>query len=202
MKLNDGADAGKKSLPEDGPDSGLPMPAAPQFEEPKTLLDRAIAKDVSLSTPARRRAAFLRHLARCRTVTEAAARTGIDRRTARRWYNQYPAFAARWVQAAETRRRQAIENVVLAADDAEMRQVYYRGRRIGQYLHRDRALGLYLLKQADAEAVRREKRRDTERNFEVRVQEEVARRVSSMPRLPRHGASRPDDEIAAVSNDL
>lgn len=201
MKLNDGAEASTKPVPENGSDSSPSMPTAPQPEEPKSLLDRAIAKGASLSTPARRRAAFLRHLARCRTVTEAAARTGIDRRTAQRWYCQHPAFAAPWLQIVETRRQQAIENVVLAADHAEVRQVYYRGRKIGEYLHRDRALDLYLLKQADAEAVRREKRRDTERDFEARVQEEVARRVSTMPRLPRHDASRPDNEISAISND-
>lgn len=202
MKINDAAEAARTPLQEDGLDPASSTSAAPRPEEPKTLLDRAIAKDVSLSTPARRRAAFLRHLARCRTVTEAAARTGIDRRTAQRWYNQYPAFAARWLQVVETRRRQAVENVVLAADHAEMRQVYYRGRKIGEYLHRDRALDLYLLKQADAEAVRREKRRDTERDFEARVQDEVARRVSAMPRSSRHDAHRADGEISALSNDL
>lgn len=174
----------------------------PPPDEPFTLVDRAIAKSGRLSTPGRRRAAFLRHLARCRTITEAAARTGIDRRTAQRWYNTIPAFAARWRQIVETRRRMATENVVLAADHVEMKPVFYRGRKIAEYTRRDRALDLYLLKQADAETLRLEKRREAEGDFETRVQAEVARRLSEMPRLPRHSATPADDEFTRVSNDF
>jgi hypothetical protein len=171
--------------------------------EPQTLFDRAIRRHARLSTPARRRAAFLRHFSRCRTVVEAAARTGIDGRTVRRWRRDVPAFAARCAEITASRRREAIENVVMAADQVETHPVYYRGAKVGEYTRRDRTLGLYLLKQADAEALRAEQRREAaaevEADVEAYVQAEVERRmqewISKMsasgghPDVPAPGAS-------------
>jgi hypothetical protein len=147
-----------------------------QTGEPQTLVDRAIGYQARLSTPARRRAAFLRHFSRCRTVAEAAARTGIDGRTVRRWRRAIPAFAARCEEITALRRREAIESVVMAADQIETHPVFYRGSKVGEYTRRDRTLGLYLLKQADAQALRAEQRREAAA-FEARVQAEVERQV-------------------------
>ena len=55
------------------------LPEEPLPEEPRLLSHRAILRPERLSTPRRRQAAFLVHFARCRSVVEAAARTGVDR---------------------------------------------------------------------------------------------------------------------------
>jgi hypothetical protein len=179
------------SPPAGSPPAGSPskaaVPGESQTYAPQTPFDRAISRQARLSTPARRRAAFLRHFSRCRTVVEAAARTGIDGRTVRRWRRDVPAFAARCEQIVIERRREAIETVVMAADQAETQPVFYRGTKVGEYTRRDRTLGLYLLKQADAEALRAERRREAAAEFEARVQAEVERRV--LERISKMSAS-------------
>ena len=59
----------------------------------------------------------------------------------------------------------------------------------------------YLLKQADAEALRAEKRREAA-DFEARVQEEVERQLLEMSAFAGHPASPPADELSSPSNDL
>ncbi|MSP76756.1 MAG: helix-turn-helix domain-containing protein [Rhodospirillaceae bacterium] len=194
-----------------------PLPAAdPVPEEPRTLADRAILKPERLSTPGRLRAAFRSHFARCGSTTEAAARTGISRRTVQRWRKKYPGFDGMCRDIVEARRQQAVENIVLAADRVETRPVFYRGKKIGEYARRDRALDLCLVKQADTQALREEKRRDAaatvaaEADFEARVatevarvvEREVARRISEMSRSPRQEATPVDDEFINVANDF
>lgn len=205
------------------------LPAAdPVPEEPRTLADRAILKPERLRTPRRRQSAFLSHFARCRTVIEAAARAGVDRRTVHRWRQNDPLFDKKCRDIIEARRRQAVENVVLAADHVEIRPVFYRGRKIAEYARRDRALDLYLLKQADARAEREEqqaeKRRDAaataaaKADFEARVAAEVEKRVAAgihkaieTAAAQRHSEMSPsrgqqaaveDDEFTNVFNDI
>ena len=198
----------------DGEAEAAPAPVEPLPEEPKLLSHRAILRLERLSTPRRRQAAFLVHFARCRSVVEAAARTGVDRRTVQRWRKNCPLFDRKCRDIVEARRRQAIESVVLAADHVEVRPVFYRGKKIGEYAKRDRGLDLYLLKQADSAALReeqqREKHRDAEADFEARVaaevekavELEVARRLSEMSRSPRHETQQQDDEFTNVANDF
>jgi len=199
LKMPDWAGEKEKAKAEDAVDAA---PAASPTLEPATLVDRAIAKDSRLSTPGRRRAAFLRHYERCQTVTEAAARTGIDRRTVNRWRTKYPRFDQKCRDILSMRRRMAEENVVMAADHVELQPVFYRGKRIGEYTRRDRARDLYLLKRTDAEALRAENRRAAEQDFEARVAAEVARRISQMPRPAGHDETPADDEFTHVSNDF
>jgi hypothetical protein len=166
--------------------------AAPvEAAEPETLVARALARPARLSTPARRKAAFRHHYARCSSVTEAAARTGVDRRTVNRWREKDPLFDAKCREILAMRRRMAEEDVVLAAGQVEVRQLFYRGKRLGQNTRRDRALDLYLLKRADAEAER-------SRDFESRVAAEVERRLSAMPRSAGHDPMRDEDEFTRV----
>lgn len=172
-----------------------------QTGEPQTLVERAIRRQARLSTPARRRAAFLRHFSRCRTVVEAAARTGIDGRTVRRWRRDVPAFAARCEQIVIERRREAIETVVMAADQVETQPVFYRGAKVGEYTRRDRTLGLYLLKQSDAAALRAEQRREAAA-FEARVQAEVAQRISKMSASGGHREAGAPSRSASPANVL
>lgn len=176
--------------------------AAPAPEEPKTLAERAILKPERLRTPGRLRAAFRSHFARCGSTTEAAARTGISRRTVQRWRKKHPGFDKDCRDIVEARRRQAVENIVLAADHVETKPVFYRGKKVGEYTRRDRALDLYLVKQADAQALREEKRREADGDFEARVAAEVERRISELTRSPRQQATPPDDEFTNVANDF
>jgi hypothetical protein len=183
-------------------DTAPATPTEPALEEPTTLVGRAIQKPERLSTPRRRQAAFVTHFARCSSTIEAAARAGIDRRTVQRWRKTYPVFDRKCRDIVEARRRQAIENVVLAAGQVEVRPVFYRGRKIGEQTRRDRTLDLHLLKQADAAALREEKRHDAERDFEGRVAAEVERRVSEMSRSPRQVTPPAEDEFSNAANDI
>ncbi|MDI1287356.1 MAG: hypothetical protein PSV46_23420 [Reyranella sp.] len=185
-------------------------PEAPPTQEPKTLVHRAIAKEGRLSTPGRRRAAFRSHLARCPTITEAAARTGVDRRTVARWRKTFPAFDAMCRAIIETRRQEAVEDAVLAAAHVEVRPVFYRGKKVGQHTRRDRATGLYLLKQADAAALRAEhraeQRRAADADFDVRVaaavQKEVERQISKMSRPAGPQPAQATGELPSADNDM
>ncbi|MBX9947348.1 MAG: helix-turn-helix domain-containing protein, partial [Reyranella sp.] len=156
-----------------------------------------------LSTPGRRRGAFLGHFARCRTIAEAAARAGIDRRTVHRWRKTIPKFDERCLEILETRRREAVENVILGAGQVEVRPVFYRGRRVGEVTRRDRTLDLYLVKQADAALARAEKRREAEADFEARVAAEVARRLAALspPAAPAAEPSPAQQPAPAASVD-
>lgn len=81
-------------------------------------------------TLARKKYDYERHLARWGHHAEAAARTGVDERTARRW-RQEPEFARRCALALEFY-REAIEMEVLSrAETPEYKPVWYRGRQIG-----------------------------------------------------------------------
>lgn len=197
---------GMNEPPKDKPEAeAAPLPAAdPVPEEPKTLVDRAILKPERRTTPRRLRAAFRNHFERCRSITEAAARTGISRHTVQRWRKKYPGFDQNCRDIVEARRRQAVENVVLAAGHVETKSVFYRGKKIGEYTKRDSALDLYLLKQADAQALREEKRRETKDDFEARVaaevEKQVARRIFDLSRSPRQQPAPADDEFTNVTN--
>lgn len=162
---------------------------------PETLVARALTRLTRLSTPARRKAAFRHHYARCSSVTEAAARTGVDCRTVNRWRAKDPAFDAKCREILAMRRRMAEEDVVLAAGQVEVRSIFYRGRRLGHYTRRDRALDLYLLKRADAEALRAE-------DMQSRVASEVERRLSQTSRSPGHEPTQAEDEFTRVPNGL
>lgn len=186
-------EAKKKKAEEVAAEPPAPAPAEPA--EPETLVARALTRPARLSTTARRKAAFRHHYARCSSVTEAAARTGVDRRTVNRWRAKDPAFDAKCRDILAMRRRMAEEDVVLAAGQVEVRQIFYRGRRLGQNTRRDRALDLYLLKRADAEALRAE-------NFEARVAAEVERRLSQMSRSPGPDPMRDEDKFTRVPDGL
>lgn len=194
---------GMNETPKEKQETAAALPAAdPVPEEPRTLADRAILKPERLRTPGRLRAAFRSHFARCGSTTEAAARTGISRRTVQRWRKKFPGFDQHCRDIVEARRQQAVENVVLAADCVETRPVFYRGKKVGEVTRRDRALDLYLVKQADAQALRAEKQLEAKNDFEARVAAEVERRISEMTRSPRQQAAPADDEFTNVANDF
>ena len=59
-------------------------------EAPKTLRERALTNPARQRTPARKRASFFYHLARCGFVAEAAARARVPRSTLYRWRDERP----------------------------------------------------------------------------------------------------------------
>jgi hypothetical protein len=167
----------------------------PRPQEPDSLVARALGNPRRLSSTARRKAAFRYHYARCSSVTEAAARAGVDRRTVNRWRKADPRFDRYCADVLAARRRMAEEDVVLVAGQAEVRPIYHRGRRVGQWTRRDRALDLYLLKRADAEALRAE-------NLERLVAAEVEKRLSQMSRSAGHHPMSAEDQSAKLPLDL
>src|SRR5688500_8421618 len=122
----------------------------------QALLQRASARPGRLRTPARRRVAFLQHYAACRTLVEAAARAGIDRRTVNRWRAASPAFDRRLDDVVADRREDAFELALLVAGKPRVRPIFYKGEKVGEEEIPNTALALYLLKQADREAERAE----------------------------------------------
>jgi len=80
---------------------------------------------------ARRKRDFLRHLLRWGSMSEAAARTGVDRRTAHRWRAEDETFDHDCRERLKWRR----ETILLAAMDRvenpRTRPLLYRGRQIG-----------------------------------------------------------------------
>jgi hypothetical protein len=80
---------------------------------------------------ARRKRDFLRHLLRWGSMSEAAARTGVDRRTAHRWREQDEAFDLACRERLKWRREKILEAAVDRAEKPKTRPVLYRGRQIG-----------------------------------------------------------------------
>lgn len=81
-------------------------------------------------TLARKKYDYERHLARWGNHAEAAARTGVDERTARRW-RQVPEFQARCELALQFYREAIEEETHRRATAPQYKPVWYRGRQIG-----------------------------------------------------------------------
>lgn len=81
-------------------------------------------------TRARRKNDYTRHLARWGNHAEAAARTGIDERTARRW-RQEPEFARRCESALQYYRDQIVMEVSRRMETPQYKTIWHRGRQIG-----------------------------------------------------------------------
>ena len=109
---------------------------------------------------ARRKYDFLRCLLRWGTISEAAARIGIDRRTAQRWRQEDPKFDEDCRSRLEWRR----EAIILAASNRlakpTRRPIFRGGRQIG---HIERANDKLLLALLKTFAPPRPKRRTTGR---------------------------------------
>ena len=114
--------------------------------------------------------------------TWAAARTGIDEKTARRWRTKYPAFDRRWIQIVEGRARCRAEDLMLRAGEPQVvRRYFFRGKQVGELTrHEDRAL-IFLIQRADT-AKRREEDRAERR--EIRAHELEMRRLEIAARAP------------------
>lgn len=89
---------------------------------------------------------FLRHLFRWGSMSEAAARTGVNRRTAHRWREQDERFDLDCCDQLKLRR----DEILLTAGDRVMnpkvRPVLYRGRQIGHLARANDTLMLAYVK--------------------------------------------------------
>jgi hypothetical protein len=184
-------------------------PPAPPPVTVQDLLQRAIAKPRRLRTMARRRVAFLWHFANCRTLSQAAARAGVDRRTINRWRTASTVFDGRIVQLRVDRREDAFEQALLIASQPLIKPVFYKGQKVGEYEIPNTPLALYLLRRADAEAdreVRREERlqkakaeaADEPNPWNTETREEAMERV----RLMRSGEWFKDEPAAGTRPDV
>ena len=160
------------------------------------------ARQGAVSGGWRQRARYLNNLRRCSTFREAAARTGIDESTARRWRVKYPKFAERCAEVVAGRYAEQSDDLKLRAGRPRTRPCFYRGQKIGeQVVHDDRPL-MFLLKLEDGQRARAEAReeRRLQREHEIRLKEmeiaarEVAREAARVARpLARANPTRPFD---------
>src|SRR5947207_74705 len=82
-------------------------------------------------TRSRLRADFIRHLTRWGCYRDAAARTGIDERTARRWREWDPEFARRCDVALGTHHEYVRGEAYRRVMNPEVKPVWHRGREVG-----------------------------------------------------------------------
>lgn len=174
--------------------------AAERVELAATAVQRAMAPK-----PRRHgwrvRVSFLNNFERAHSVAEAAARTGIDETTARRWRRKFPAFDRGWIRIVESRGRCKTEDLVLRAGEPQVvRRYFFRGKQVGELTrHEDRAL-MFLIQRADT-AQRREEDRAERR--EIRVHElemlklEIAARAPAPEPPPAPESAPPAPEPAA-----
>lgn len=80
---------------------------------------------------ARRKRDFLRHLLRWGSMSEAAARTGVDRRTAHRWRAEDETFDQACRECLTLRRQKIVLAAIDRVENPKTRPVLYRGRQIG-----------------------------------------------------------------------
>ena len=184
---------------------------------PKSI-ERALLDGPSSSTkqamPAQRgwrlRVRYANQLRRCATLSEAAARVGVDESTARRWRVKYPAFGKRCNDIIAERYRQNADDLKLWAGEPRSRPYFFRGKQIGeQVTHDDRAL-MFLLKLEDGQLARaeaREERRE-QRAHEIRLREmeiearQVAKGIAKTPASAAHPESLAEAESTAPIKDL
>ena len=81
-------------------------------------------------TLARKKYDYERHLARWGNHADAAARTGVDERTARRWREE-PGFRARCDLALQFYRETIEEEVHRRVETPQVKPIWYRGRQVG-----------------------------------------------------------------------
>jgi hypothetical protein len=145
-----------------------PPPAAPRAADPDTL-------PVSRPTRARLQTCFLRHFQNCGSVSEAAARAGIARRTVQRWRTENPAFAARY-GAVLAGRLEILEDLAMRrATVAERRPVLHRGKQVATVERHNDGMLMRLLARFDRARLRQRLPKHYEAEVERRVAEEAER---------------------------
>lgn len=103
--------------------------SVPRNEVPAEVLEQAPPKPRK-RTRARKKYDYERHLARWGNHAEAAARTGIDERTARRW-RQEPGFGRRCEVALQVYREKIMEETYRRTEVPHYKPIWHRGRQIG-----------------------------------------------------------------------
>lgn len=166
---------------------------AKRVEQAATAMQRAMAPKPR-RYGWRLRVSFLNNFERSRSVTEAAARTGIDETTARRWRRKYPAFNRRWIEIVESRGRCKAEDLTLRAGEPQVvRRYFFRGKQVGELTrHEDRAL-MFLIQRADTAQQREEDRAERR---EIRAHELEMRKLEIAARAPAPAEKEAEEELA------
>ena len=182
-------------------------------EAPKTLRDRALTNPARQRTPARKRASFFYHLARCGFVAEAAARARVPRSTLYRWRDERPEFAARWDEAIALCRRAVGDDICLRAGHVEVQPIVYAGKKVGERRKVDTRMMIHVQNRMDVDRRRAEDRAERRELALLRAKplDEAAlaerllelmeqRRVSRVP--VSHVASEATADSASADKDL
>lgn len=82
-------------------------------------------------TLARRKRDFLRHLLRWGSISEAALRTGVDRRTVHRWRSEDDEFERHCRDRLNQRREAILLAAMHRVENPRTRPLLHRGRQIG-----------------------------------------------------------------------
>lgn len=98
-------------------------------------------------TPARQ-TGFIHRLALCGSVGTAARAVGMTRKSAYRLRERRGAesFASAWERAASMGRSGTLDRAIERAVAGEVRPVFYRGRKVGEYVRHNDSLTLAVLK--------------------------------------------------------
>ena len=135
-----------------------PAPKTEAEPAPKSLRDKALTNPARLRTPARKRASFFYHLARCGFVAEAAARARVARSTLYRWREERPEFAARWDEAIALCQRAVGDDILLRAGHVEVQPILYAGKKVGERRRIDAKFLLHVQNRMDVDRRRAEDR--------------------------------------------
>ncbi len=136
---------------------------------------------------------FLHFLGQSGSVTYAAARAGIERRTLYRRRAADEAFAARWDEALQLGIDRLQDNAMQRALNGTERPLFRNGRRVGSMQQYDNKLLQFLLR-----AHRPEVYADRKQSAVPPLPFDLAKRLAaSAPRLEAHLAERRAEERAA-----
>ena len=150
-------------------------------------------------TRARRQTYFLRHFALSGSVGDAATRTGITPRSVQRWRTVNPAFARRYDEVVADRVAILEELAMRRASSVDYRVVFHRGRPVATVERHNDVMLMRVLARFDKQRLRSFDQ-DVERKvaarvqqlqseFDLRVAEEVEKRMSQLSRSTRHAGS-------------
>jgi hypothetical protein len=164
-----------------------PRAAEAPVERLPRLLERALANPRRLNTPRRQRTAFLRQLARCGSVAEAAACAGVNRGSLYRWRARDPRFVERWDATIARHAAEIADDIALQANTVEIQPVFYRGKKIGERRKVNTRLLVHVQNRLDCERRRAEDR--AERRELLLLRAELAQRNLEMSRSATPAAS-------------
>lgn len=184
--------------PPEGEAEAAPSAAQPPLPAPRdTPFERALRRPQR--SPGRQRTAFLRQLERCLTISEAAARAGVNRGTVYRWRDKDPGFAQRWDARIRRLAEETNDTIALQVNRPEIRQVFYKGKRTGEHQRYNHRLMMHVQNRLDTERRRAEDRAERR---ELALLREAAGPAPEVSQSATPEATPDGGETAKPVNDL